>query len=203
MALALITFWQVVTLFLLIFTGALGVKTGVIAKSAKSVFADLLLYIIIPAMTVNSYLVEYSEEMSRGIGRAFLYSAFAMLLGLALSLLLHRSRRDGNRAVRRFAGGLRQRRLHGLPAHPGAVRRGGAGVRQRLCDRVQHTAVHRRRGPDEFGALGPRHPREHPENPGHLRRGGGASDLLPAPARAVGARQRHRLPGRHEHPPRP
>ena len=115
MDLALITFWQVLTLFLLIFTGAAGVKLGVIRKSTKEVFADLLLYIIIPAMTINSYLVEYSEEMSRGIGQAFLYSAFAILLGLALSLLIHRDRANANRAVSRFASAFANAAYMGFP----------------------------------------------------------------------------------------
>ena len=90
MELAVITFWQVVTLFLLIFTGALSVKTGILPKEAKSIFANLLLYVVLPAMVVNSYLVEYSEAMSRSIGQAFLYSALAILAGLAVSLLAHR-----------------------------------------------------------------------------------------------------------------
>ena len=114
MELALITFWQIVTLFLLIFTGALCVKTGVLPRTAKSIFASLLLYVIIPAMTINSYLVEYSEEMSRGIGRAFLYSAFAMLLGLLVSVLLHR-RENANRAICRFGGAFANAAYMGFP----------------------------------------------------------------------------------------
>ena len=115
MDLALITFWQVATLFLLIFTGALGVKTGVVPRAAKGIFANLLLYVIIPTMTVNSYLVEYTEEMSRGIGRAFLYSALAMLLGLLVALLIHRSPANRNRAVCRFGSAFANAAYMGFP----------------------------------------------------------------------------------------
>ncbi|MBQ8954648.1 MAG: AEC family transporter [Clostridia bacterium] len=115
MELAVITFWQVVTLFLLIFTGVVTVKTGVITREAKSVFARLLLYVIVPMMTINSYLVEYSDEMSRSIGRAFLYSLFAILIGLAVSLLVHRSKANRNQAICRFGSTFANAAYMGFP----------------------------------------------------------------------------------------
>ncbi len=114
MELAVITFWQVVTLFLLIFTGALSVKTGILPKEAKSIFANLLLYVVLPAMVVNSYLVEYSEAMSRSIGQAFLYSALAILAGLAVSLLAHRKQNPA-RALCRFGSAFANAAYMGFP----------------------------------------------------------------------------------------
>lgn len=114
MELAVITFWQVVTLFLLIFTGAVSVKTGIVPKEAKSIFANLLLYIVLPAMVINSYLVEYSEEMSRSIGQAFLFSAFAMGIGLMISLLVHR-KRNPRRPLCRFGSAFANAAYMGFP----------------------------------------------------------------------------------------
>ncbi len=115
MDLAIITFWQVITLFLLIFTGAVCVKARIIPRETKSNFASLLLYVIIPAMTINSYLVEYSEEMSRSIGRAFLYSVFAMGIGLLISLAAFRSSANRNRAICRFGGTFANAAYMGFP----------------------------------------------------------------------------------------
>lgn len=115
MELAVITFWQVITLFLLIFTGAVSVKARIIPKEAKSILANLLLYIILPMMVINSYLVEYSEAMSRSIGQAFLLSILAMSIGLVLSILLHRRDADGKRALCRFGGAFANAAYMGFP----------------------------------------------------------------------------------------
>ncbi|MBR4443305.1 MAG: AEC family transporter [Clostridia bacterium] len=115
MELAVITFWQVVTLFLLIFTGALSVKTGILPKEAKSILANLLLYIVLPTMVVNSYLVEYSEEMSRSIGQAFLYSILAITVGLAVSVLVHRGGAGGVKPLCRFGGAFANAAYMGFP----------------------------------------------------------------------------------------
>ena len=103
MELASITFWQVAILFMLIFTGVLSVKTGALTGAAKSVLSDLLLYVIVPAMIVNSYIAEYDPEVGRGIGRTFLYSAALIFMGLLLTLLLFRNRNNPNIALCRFA----------------------------------------------------------------------------------------------------
>ena len=114
MELAVITFWQVATLFILIFMGALSLKTHVVTKEARGVLANLLLYLVVPAMMINSYLGGYSPEVSRGISQAFLYSALAMGIGLAVSLLLHiRSGKDG--ALPRFGGAFANAAYMGFP----------------------------------------------------------------------------------------
>ena len=55
MELALITAQQVAVLFLLIGTGMVAVKTGVLKLENKQALSNLLVYIIVPAMVVNSY----------------------------------------------------------------------------------------------------------------------------------------------------
>ena len=53
MELALITAQQVAVLFLLIGTGMVAVKTGVLKLENKQALSNLLVYIIVPAMVVT------------------------------------------------------------------------------------------------------------------------------------------------------
>ena len=103
MELASITFWQVAVLFMLIFTGVLCVKTGILSISAKAELSNLLVYLIIPAMAVNSYIAEYDPEIGRHILQAFIYSTALILMGLALTVLLNRDKSDPLTPIRRFA----------------------------------------------------------------------------------------------------
>lgn len=48
MELAIITAQQVFILFLMILTGAIGFRTGIIKEDGKKVLSDMLLYLIAP-----------------------------------------------------------------------------------------------------------------------------------------------------------
>ena len=128
MELALITAQQVAVLFLLIATGAAAVKTGVLKPEGKQVLSNLLVYIIVPAMIVNSYRMDFSMEILHNLLAAFGMSVLAIFIGTVLTLVLTARRKD-------------RRGLHGLPAYLRPVRLGGSALRQRLCDGVQHPAV--------------------------------------------------------------
>ena len=65
MELALITAQQVAVLFLLIGTGMVAVKTGVLKLENKQALSNLLVYIIVPAMVVNSYRMEFSTRSAK------------------------------------------------------------------------------------------------------------------------------------------
>ena len=56
MNLAFITAQQVAVLFILIFTGFICIKAGVLKAEGKKAFSDLLIYLIVPAMIINSYI---------------------------------------------------------------------------------------------------------------------------------------------------
>ena len=55
MELALICAQQVVVLFLLMATGTVAVKTGVLKPENKQALSNLLVYLVVPAMIINSY----------------------------------------------------------------------------------------------------------------------------------------------------
>ena len=88
MELALITAQQVAVLFLLIGTGMVAVKTGVLKLENKQALSNLLVYIIVPAMVVNSYRMEFSTQILRNLLAAFGMSVLSVLLGTVITLLL-------------------------------------------------------------------------------------------------------------------
>ena len=103
MELALITAQQVAVLFLLIGTGMVAVKTGVLKLENKQALSNLLVYIIVPAMVVNSYRMEFSAQILRNLLAAFGMSVLSVLLGTVITLLLT-ARKTGNRMpIFRFA----------------------------------------------------------------------------------------------------
>mgnify|MGYP001446298797 CR=1 FL=1 len=77
-----ITAQQVAVLFLLIGTGMVAVKTGVLKLENKQALSNLLVYIIVPAMVVNSYRMEFSTQILHNLLAAFGMSVLSVLLGL-------------------------------------------------------------------------------------------------------------------------
>ena len=103
MELAIITAQQVVVLFLLIGTGVLAVKTGVLRPEHKQALSNLLVYIVVPAMIVNSYRMEFSAEILRNLLAAFGMSTLAILAGTVITLLLTARKKDSRTPIFRFA----------------------------------------------------------------------------------------------------
>ena len=103
MELALITAQQVAVLFLLIGTGMVAVKTGVLKLENKQALSNLLVYIIVPAMVVNSYRMEFSAQILHNLLAAFGMSILSVLLGTVITLLLTVRKTDSRMPIFRFA----------------------------------------------------------------------------------------------------
>ena len=103
MELALITAQQVIVLFLLIGCGFVAVKTGVLKQAGKQTLSNLLLYLVVPAMIVHSYMMDFSEEILHNLLAAFGMSILAILIGTAITLLLTARRKDRRMPIFRFA----------------------------------------------------------------------------------------------------
>ena len=99
MELAQITAGQVVMLFLLIGTGIAAVKTGVLKPEGKQTLSNLLVYLVVPAMIVNSYRMEFSMEILHNLLAAF---------GMSLLALLSEDDRGSAYRVRELEGSVRQ-----------------------------------------------------------------------------------------------
>ena len=71
MGLAVITAQQVAELFILIGLGALGAKTGLLRPEGKQTLSNLLVNLVVPAMIINSYRMEFSAEILHNLMAAF------------------------------------------------------------------------------------------------------------------------------------
>jgi len=103
MELALICAQQVAVLFLLIACGTIAVKTGVLKLENKQALSNLLVYLVVPAMIINSYRMEFSEEILRNLLAAFGMSVLAIFIGTVLTLALTARRKDRRAPIFRFA----------------------------------------------------------------------------------------------------
>lgn len=103
MELAQITAGQVVMLFLLMGTGIAAVKTGVLKPEGKQTLSNLLVYLVVPAMIVNSYRMEFSMEILHNLLASFGMSLLALLIGTGITLALTARRKDSRTPIYRFA----------------------------------------------------------------------------------------------------
>ena len=115
MELALICAQQVIVLFLLIGVGTLAVKTGVLKLEHKQPLSNLLVNIVVPAMIVNSYQMEFSLEILRNLLAAFGLSILTVALGTVLTLALTARRKNSRTAIFRFASIFSNAAYMGFP----------------------------------------------------------------------------------------
>lgn len=103
MELSVITAKQVFMLFVLIFSGFAAVKFKAIKPEGKKAFSDLLLYLVVPCMIINSYMMEFNEEVLKNLVKAFGVSLFIIIVGLIVTNVLTYGKKGRGRAVVRFA----------------------------------------------------------------------------------------------------
>ena len=103
MNLAFITAQQVAILFVLIFVGFICIKIGVLKSEGKKAFSDLLIYLIVPAMIINSYITEFNDEVLKNLFEAFKYSTILLLLGLVITVVLGLKLKDKNAPIIKIA----------------------------------------------------------------------------------------------------
>ena len=115
MDLAIIAAKQVVQLLLMILAGAVCCKAGVFKPQDKSILSNILLYLVVPAMVIDSYLVEFDPETFRNLLSAFGLSILALAIGLAVAVLATCRVAKKNRAILRFACGFSNAAYMGFP----------------------------------------------------------------------------------------
>lgn len=85
MDLAVITAKQVFQLLLMILAGAACCRWGVFKPAEKSVLANILLYLVVPAMVLDSYMVEFDPATFHNLLLAFGLGAVALLVGVVVA----------------------------------------------------------------------------------------------------------------------
>lgn len=101
---------QVVIMFLLAAIGCVMFKTGKITKEGSKSLANILLYLCLPCVIINGFLVDYSRERVIGL----VISAGVALLVLVLSILVSRLL-CGKNAIDCFAGAFSNPGFFGVP----------------------------------------------------------------------------------------
>lgn len=115
MSLAVITLQQVLILFLLILAGFACARLKILHPEGKKELSNLLLYLVVPAMIINSYLTGYDETVLHNLALAFVLSTAALLLGTAVTFLLTMRCTDRNAPILKFAGMFSNAAYMGFP----------------------------------------------------------------------------------------
>ena len=103
MNLALITAKQVVVLFILIMSGFVCVKTKAVKIEGKKAFSDLLLYLVVPAMIIHSYIMDFNEEILTNLVRSLVLSTILMIIGIVVTLVITMKVTSKDLPILRFA----------------------------------------------------------------------------------------------------
>ena len=74
MNIALTVLSQVCIMFLLIGVGFLCYKIGMISKKSGEQLSEMLLFVVIPAVVINAFQIEYDEKMVKGLILSFLFA---------------------------------------------------------------------------------------------------------------------------------
>lgn len=98
-----ITAQQVLMMFLLILTGYLAVRDRLLNAEARQGFSSLLVNLVVPAMIINSYLIEFDPEILSNLVRTAFASAAVLVIGLCIALLSTRKKTGPDQPILRFA----------------------------------------------------------------------------------------------------
>lgn len=90
-------------------------KAGVFKPKEKSVLANLLLYLVVPAMVLDSYMVEYDPATFHNLMLAFGLGALVLLVGLGVAFLASFKVQKDARAILWFACAFSNAGYMGFP----------------------------------------------------------------------------------------
>ena len=112
--------WQIVTMILLAAVGYVMFRTGKISQEGSKSMGNLLIYLSLPCVIINSFLVERTPERITG----FFISALMALLVLVLSMAISRLML-GKHAIDVFAGSFANPGFFGVPLIVASIGQGG------------------------------------------------------------------------------
>lgn len=103
MDLAIITAQQVLILFILIAAGYICGKTGAIKIDDKKALSNVLIYLVVPAMVISSYMREFDASSLKNLLNAFCLSFIMIMLGLIVTLVFTCKMKSKDKSILRFA----------------------------------------------------------------------------------------------------
>ena len=115
MELAMITTRQVIELFCMILAGYICSKTGAIKVEAKKGFSDLLLYLVVPAMVIHSYMTEFDEKILANLVLTLIWSTIALVIGIVVAMAATAKIKGSDKPIICFAGMFSNAAYMGFP----------------------------------------------------------------------------------------
>lgn len=104
MELARISSIQVITLFVMIFLGFLLTKVGLIKLDAKGTLTNILVYLVVPAMIINSYITTtFDDSIVVNLLWCFLLSFLAIALCAVFIMIVTHFWKTEQKNILRFA----------------------------------------------------------------------------------------------------
>lgn len=94
---------QVLIMMLLIAVGMITFHTGLVNQDGKRQLADLLLYIITPAVILNAYQCKFQLSLAKGLLWSFALALLTHFVGFVVAaLFFHKKDSDGRYRLHRF-----------------------------------------------------------------------------------------------------
>lgn len=111
----LITFKQVVGLFLIIFVGVICCKAGIVTDRSKKELSGLLVNIVIPAVIINSFQRQMDLSKAEVLFESFFYCVFVHICLIFLAVVFLPKRLGPNYGIERVSVTYTNAGFMGLP----------------------------------------------------------------------------------------
>ncbi len=103
MELSLISLEQVAIMFVMIMLGFILVKTKLVNPDSKKSLSNILVYIVVPCMIVNSFIATYDDSILENLLWSFLVSFILLVLGIILSFIICIKYKTNDKPILLFA----------------------------------------------------------------------------------------------------
>lgn len=104
MSLAVVSFNQIMIMFIIIIVGVICYKTGLIEKETNKKLADLVLMVVNPLVIFISYQREFETELVKGLLLSLLLALITHIFGILVAAVLLRNKKNRDQLVlERFA----------------------------------------------------------------------------------------------------
>ena len=101
---------QVIVMFILAFAGYVLFKKGKISQEGSKAIANILIYLSLPCVIINGFLVERTTENMKGLGISAIMALIALLASILISRIVM-----GKNAIENFAGAFSNPGFFGIP----------------------------------------------------------------------------------------
>lgn len=103
MNLSLISLEQVAIMFMMIILGYILVKTKLADPDSRKSLSNILVYIVVPCMIVNSFIATYDETILENLLWSFLVSIILLVVGIVVSFIIAIKYKTTDKPILTFA----------------------------------------------------------------------------------------------------